>query len=823
MLMTIVRGVLRQARRHPVYVGLDLLGLALGIGVFLSLALLVRYEYSFNAGLPGAERLVRLDERWTEAGVAPMEEADATFHALPFLRRDFPEIEDAVPLLETTFRTGQGGQFTAFNGYETDSSFFRVFGIGLSRGVADDALSQPDGLVLSEKAAMKAFGTLDVLGRRMELNRSGTRSVHVVTGIMTSITGPNLLANAEMVVPIPPEEARTRSCFLYWGSSCGEVFLRLKKPEDIGAIRARMRDFVIRNASGAAGDHVAIGPHPEKIYEIVVVPLREAHFHDAGVDDTEDGVDRNVVNAIGLIGFLALVLGCANTVNLATARAGLRAREVAVRKTLGATRRLLFAQFMGEALFVTALAGIVGLVLCEILTPEIASLTGEAVTVSYGFVLAALPVVVVLTGLASGFHPATVLSGYRPAAVLAAARMPSGGRGAARLRNILVAGQFAIAVAIVICTLVIDRQTAFMRDADRGYVKSGLLIGQPLRGNDVALERRMLDALRSVPGVAAIGFGELEPRPHSMSRSAYKYAGPNGPVDIQILFDRIGPGYFEVYRPRLLAGRWFDPARGQDEGPDADNLRDGTGSFNVVVNAKTIATLGFATPGMAIGQVLTNDGLKARIIGVVDDMRFVSPRDPVSPEIIFFDTLARVPFVDPIPAVRFQGVTRAVMAQRLDRAWASVRPELASSFQPADERMEMYFTGDERRGHLFTLGAVVALLIACMGLYSLAAFSAIRRVHEIGIRKALGASGGQIAALLLRDFLRPVALACVLACPVAWVLMRSWLSGFDQRVPLSPLHFLIAIAGAFLIATLTVLGQTLRVARAEPARALRAQ
>lgn len=823
MLATIVRGAVRQARRHPVHVGLDLFGLALGIGVFLTLMLLVRHEYSFNAGLPDVERLVRLDERWTLSGVAPLEEGEATYRSIPFLHQDFPEIEEAAPLMPTVFRTERDGIFTKFDGYESDPSFFRVFRIGLSRGVAEDALSRPDGLVLSEKAAIKAFGTLDVLGRRIELNRSGVRSVHVVTGIMAPVRGPNVLEGVEMIAPIPAEERRTRSCFLQWGSSCGALFLRLRRAEDIDAIRARIRDFVIRHASGAENDHAAIGPHPEKIYEMLPVKLRETHFHDVGVDNADDGVDRNVVNAIGLIGFLALVLACANTVNLATARAGLRAREVAVRKTLGATRRLLFAQFMGEALFITIVAGIVGLVLCEILTPEIASLTGEAVSISYGFVLAVLPAVIVLSGLASGFHPATILSGYRPAAVLAAARMPSGGRGAARLRNILVAGQFAIAVAIVICTLVIDRQTAFMRDADRGYVKSGLLIGQPLRGDDPVLERKMLDTLRSVPGVAAIGFGELEPAPHSTSRSNYTYAGPNGPVEIQMLFDRVGPGYFGAYRPRLLAGRWFDPARGQDEGPDADNLRDGTGSFNVVVNAKATGTLGFATPALAIGQILTADGLKARIIGVVDDMRFVSPRDPVSPEIIFFDTLARVPFVDPIPAVRFRGVTRAVMAERLDRAWASVRPELASTFQPADERMADFFTGDERRGHIFTVGAVVALLIACMGLYSLAAFSAIRRVHEIGIRKTLGASGGQIAFLLLRDFLRPVALACLLACPVAWVVMRSWLSGFDQRVPLSPLHFLIAIAGAFLIATLTVLGQTFRVARAEPARALRAE
>ena len=823
MIASIFRSVLRQTRRHPLYVGLNIFGLALGIGVFLTLTLLVRYEYSFNAGFTDADRLARMDERWSMPGTTPYESADVSFRAVPFLKQDFPEIEEVVTFTKTNLYVQKNGQFTHFAGQTTDPAFFRMFSLRFLHGNPDTALTRPDGLVLSQRTAMTLFGKYDVLGKSVEINRIGQKTIQVVTGILAAPPSPGLLDDVDMLLPVPPQERLTRSCFRFWGSSCGEILLKFHRPGDIASVNARLPDFVNNRAAGPADDDVSLGPAPTKTYTLSLVPILKMHFHDVNVEDTDNSVEQYVIDSICLIGLLALILGCANAVNLATARAGLRAREVALRKTLGAPRHVLFGQFMGEAMVVSLVAGLCGLAFCEAFTPAIASMTGEAIRVDYGFIGLLLPLVIISSGLASGVYPALVLSGYQPAAILAATRMPAGGRRAALLRNGLVVGQFSIAICIVICTLVIDRQTSFMRNADRGYVRSGLLIGQQMHSQDIGLQRRMMDTLRAIPGVTSVTLGELEPNPHSLTRTTFLHEGSKGRIKVQMLRDRVSSDYRNTYQPHLLAGRWFDTAYGQDDSPSNEEFKNGNGNWNVIINSKAARAFGFEKADDAVGKILRTDAKHFTIIGVIEDIRFSSPRESISPEILFFSSLQRIAFDNPVPAVRFSGVTRTLMAERLDRAWRTLLPDVASHFAPADELMETYYSGDERRGHLFTLGAVAALLIACLGLYGLAAFAAARRVHEIGIRKTLGATAGQTLVLLLQDFLKPVFVACLLACPVSWLLMRQWLNGFDERIALSPALFLLAIGGAALIATCTVLGQTLHLARAEPARALRAE
>jgi len=818
MLGNIFKGVIRQMRRHPLFVGLNVLGLGLGIGVFLTLALIVRYEYGYNSGLADVDRLARVDTVASNAGIPPAEYEALTFHALPFLRQDFPEIVDTARFEPEDIQIRQNGAFVTFNSMLTDPSYLRMFGIRLTAGT-DNALNRPDGLVLSAVAAKRLFGNADALGKIVTVDRSGTISRHTITAIMKGAPGPNFLSDLEMIIPIPPEDGRNAPCFKNWGSYCGMVYLKLSRPSDIASIQSRLRDFVMRRASGT--DSNSIGNHPERTYALNLVPLREARFYDGHIAYASNGADRNVIDGIGVVGLLALALACTNSVNLATARSVLRAREVAIRKTLGGTRATLFAHFIGEAIVLAALSGVIGLALCELLVPQVASLTGEDITIPYLFILALLPVVVLGCGLASGAYPALVLSGTRPASVLAAAKMPSGGRSAARLRDGLVVAQFAIAVTIVIGMVVIHRQTEFLRSADNGFNRSGLLIGSSIPTNDLATLRRMREALRTVPGVQSVAYGILAPRPNNKNRWNYAYDGPHGRVVVQLLRDVIDGGYQNTYRPQVVAGRWFDILHGQDEDPDQHEHPQAVA--NMVINATAASKFGFAKPDDAIGAIIDSDGWKARIIGVIADMRFESPRQPVYPEIIVYNSLKDHAPGQSIPAIRFSGVPEQEMERRLDRAWSGVLPDVYTHFQAPNERMEDYYRADEQRGRIFTLGAVTAVVIAALGLYGLAAFAAARRLHEIGIRKTLGATSGQVIALLLRDFLRPVAIACVIACPIGWAIMRDWLSGFDQRIALGPMAFVIAVAGALAIATLTVLGQTLRLSRAEPARALRTQ
>jgi len=860
MLKTILTSVLRQARRHPLFVGLNVIGLALGLAVFLTLIQLVRHEYATNTGFEGYTHIARLDEHWSEPGTTPYESGDASFRSLAFLSQDYPDILAAAPYMEGRIRvalpaSGAGTQVSSgrevtLHQVITTSPFFRIVTLEFTQGTARDALRRPDGAILTREAAQMLFGTEQVLGRALDTNKNGVKMRAIVTGVIEAPPAPGFMDGLQIITPASPTMQDTRSCFRNWGSSCGEVFVRLRETADIAGLNRSLPAFVARRASGSNSEGSSLGPDPGKTYSLSLMPLAAMHFADITVQNVSDGVSQAVVDSIGLVGVLALVLACANAINLATARAGLRAREVALRKTLGAPRRSLFLHFTGEALVLACFSGLLGLALCEIAVPFMASMTGEAITMDYGFMAFALPALVLTCGLASGLYPALILSGYRPASILAATRMPSGGRRATGLRNALVTGQFAIAICIVICTLVIGQQTDFTRDADKGFAKDGLLVGQPMGTEDMAQQRLMIDRLRLVPGVTAVSLGELKPNPQSESRSTISYNAPGGKINAQLLLDTVTPGYFDTYRPRLLAGRWFDLSHGEDdwpadtqsnpESPSAagapvsaapatpsgqapDSTRTALPMLSVILNEKAVHAFGVDRPEAIIGKTLQGGHRVFRVIGVMADMRFGPPRQALPPTLLRFTTLSHRGLVDPIPAIRYHAVTRPVMEERLDRAWAGVLPDVASHFSPAEDKMAIYYTGDEKRSRLFSAGAGAALFIACLGLYGLAAFAAARRVHEIGIRKTLGATAGQVVVLLLQDFLRPVLLACLLAAPVAFFLMRSWLSGFDERIALGGGVFLAAIGGAMAIATCTVLGQTLRLARSAPARALRAE
>ncbi|MBF0892009.1 ABC transporter permease [Gluconobacter sp. LMG 1744] len=799
MLFTILRSILRQARRQPLYLALNVLGLGLGMAVCLVLTLQVRYEYSFNATIPDAAHVLRLDSHLMFPGSAPQEYADVPFIAFPFLRTDFPQIVDTTRYETEDYQLHNGDRSISADAAMVDPSFFNVIALPLEHGDPRSALSRPDAIVLSADTAQALFGTTDVLGRTLTTDHEGHRSSQTVTGVLARASGPVTIA-PDALTPFPSDEMQ-KPQFTRWGSSSGNIFLHLRSEADRTAIARNLTRFVIDHASGTANDDSSEGVHPERRFALSLVSLRETHFNDLHVVGGDDATDRSVVNILALIGALALLLAVLNAINLATARSGLRAREVAIRKTLGATRKALFVQFVGEAIASTAIGGALALALCEIALP---------------FLLC----VVLLTGLACGIYPALVLSSYQPAHVLAATRMPSGGRGATRLRNGLVIVQFAFAVAFAICTLVVNRQAHFMQSQDLGFARDGILISSDIMTSDIAKQRAILEALRHTPGVVSASLSELTPNIDNRHRFNVTPVGPHR-EDIHVLGDTVVGDYATTYRPRMLAGRWFDNSHGEDDSPGDDAFHKSPGkTWNVVLNRTAVSRLGFASPESAIGTPLKSGPVTLRVIGVMEDMRFVSARDDVSPQITFNSTAA----LDyPHASVRFSGVPENIMKTRLKSAWDPVFPDDPTSFRTVQDRMSTFYITEQRRGWLFSIASGIAIFIACLGLYGLASFTALRRTHEVGIRKALGATTHNVLTLMLGDFLRPVLLACIMAAFPALFVMRSWLSGFHQRIALSWLDFAVVVLVTLLIAALTVLGQTLRLARAEPARALRAE
>jgi len=808
----------RSLARHRLYAALNVLGLAVGIAVFLVLTLDVRFETGFDRWLPEAANTYRLDETIIRSGTAPVQDADTSSVIAPLLAADYPQIVAAARLVESDTAVALGDRIDSEEVNHVDPDFLTVIALPLAQGAAATALSQAGDIVISERIARKYFGSVHVVGRNLSTIEDGGSILHRVSAVMRDLPRDTHL-DIDILEPLTPAFEADHQAFVSWHSESGFTYVRFRNQADARAVQADLPAFLDRRAAGDS--KLKLGPDPSKKRKLRLVPLPAIHFKDADtLDSAKPGVDARVVAALGLVGVFALLIAALNYVNLATARSALRAREVAMRKVLGATRPVLLAQFLAEAIAMTFLAALAGCALTELALPAMNAAGGTSLTLHYWGPDGMAPAILVLTlviGLAAGLYPALVLANFQPAEILSAARMPGGGRLGGRVRAALVALQFAAAIIVGISTLVIGAQAKFMHDADRGFKRDGLILVDSLEGKE--LDQRqgaILDALRATPGVERVTVSDREPASGNDSFSSVTRPGWTG-VPAQAELETVGPDYAQTYGAALVAGRMFDAAHADDDIADLDDQTLQAQGHNVLINERAVKAFGFRDAAAAIGQRVRarNPGT---IVGVLRDMRFMSPRQPIDPTIYSYDS-RQIEYG--VAAVRYHGVDTPEMMQRMREAWRRLVPEEPFVARTAEARLSNYYVPDEQRARLFTIGAVLAMAVGCLGLYGLASFTTARRVKEIGIRKTLGASTADILRLLIGQFLRPVLVANLVAWPLAFFAMRSWLSGFDQRIGLSPLYFLAATLLTLVIALATVTGQALAVARAEPAKALR--
>ncbi|HET9511508.1 MAG TPA: FtsX-like permease family protein, partial [Sphingomonas sp.] len=555
------------------------------------------------------------------------------------------------------------------------------------------------------------------------------------------------------------------------------------------------------------------GGKPSDMQHLTLLPLADLHLEPQGIDSSSA---RTTVVTLGLVGVLTLLIAVVNYINLATARAGLRAREVAMRKVLGADRGTLIRQFLGEAVLTVAIAALGGLILAELGLPLVNAAGGLSLTIPYGVVVPGLALLTVVVGVLAGVYPAILLSRFPAAAVLASARSPGGGRTGTRIRELLVIGQFGLAIAFMIGTAVLVAQTRHVRTTDLGFQRDGLLVLPSTADPAVPKDRlpSILTAIRALPQVkdatvsnAAVG-GSGETNNANMPLPGVAGSGPS------LTWVRASARFFETHNARLLAGRWFDDAHGGDD----ITGRKGTDPTNIVINRRALTPLRFRTAEEAIGKTLGGDRPRT-IIGVVDDLRFDTPRIAIPPTYYIYHGKPE-DIETSVTTLRVSGDPRAAMKD-LQALWQRMVPQVPFDAKTADDRLTDFYEADDRATRLFGIGAGLAVLIGCVGLWGLASFNTQRRVKEIGIRKTLGASSVDIVKLLVGQFLRPVLIANLVAWPLAFFAMRTWLAGFEDAIALSPLFFAGATVVALLVAVLTVLGQSLRASRAAPAWALR--
>lgn len=802
MLKNVLLTFWRVTVRHPLYAGLNMLGLSFGIAVFVTLSLYAHFETSFENWLPDADKIYDLGTTWTLQGRPESPTTTSMGGLIDQLHEDYPDIV-ATRIWEQSANVHLGSDVVGEKEQLVDPDFFKLFDLPLVAGDKNGALD-PGKIMLTQSMARKYFGRTDVVGDTLRLADSEGSGSYVVSAVLRDLPR-NTDRNFDFVRLLTPESHKDMSQYwAHWGSTTLLTFLRFETQTQADHFQAGMDEFVDRK--GESESRPGIPYHT--IEKLRLHKLRDLHLR------TPESAAAVVT--LALVGLLSFFIAAINFINLATARAGMRAREVAVRRTLGATGLDLRLQFLGEALLTTLVAAIAGLSIVELCLPVINAAGGLDISLDYrehGGFLALLLLAVLGLGLAAGIYPAFVLSSFRPAQVLASSRSPSGGRAGIRLREGLVVVQFAVVIAFFVLTWGFQSQIDHMKTADVGFRRDGLMI---VPADDSALTAPMKQSLKTafeqVPGVTLVGFGNSAAGYDDLTNGTnIKLPGDTG-AETNLTYSTVGPNFFAVYDVKLLAGRLLDEAHG-DVVPS-----DETAPANVVISRKAMEEIGVRSPEDAIGKVMYNGKQPLQIVGVIETLMFRSPKDENLPMYYYFNRELKN---NQVFAVRYEGVSESEMRHRLSVAWQSAAPEVPPAPISARGNMEKYYRDDSERSHLFGIGALVAALVGCIGLYGMASFSTSRRMLEVAVRKVLGASRGSIVGLLVGQFLRPVLLANLIAAPVGYLVLSNWLQQFNDRIPISATPFLAGGGTALLVALGTVSALAFASANTRPGYALR--
>ena len=706
----------------------------------------------------------------------------------------------------------------------TDPNFLQVVPLPLVSGDPRTLLSHPDGIVVSQRIAKKYFGDADPIGKIVTVGRGGcgndaactnTQVTLRVVGVMRDLPH-NTQIEADILMPNTSLADRmdqdTKKNWLSNNSSFGYVTLAP------GADPARVLPKLKPILDGA----IDISRFTDiKIPGSKILEPRLVHFQDAHLStDRYGGMHApgswTVLYGISIIGVLILLVACFNFMNLATARATMRAREISLRKALGATRQQLVLQFLGESVLMSLIALVFALALVEVLLPAYGSFLGVPLALHYlqdWRQSLCILAVTVAAGLVSGTYPALVLSGFRPANVLRANQ--SGGSGSGRLRAILVVLQFAISIGLGIAAIVVFEQIDFARHVDLGFRRDHIVV----TGTGGRLTP---EGTKSFSEVLARGPGIL-----NVARSSFMaFSGDNNtlptqkPGDPQFLSPThisVSPEYFNLYGIKILAGRVLSDRRSEDEffdPNDADYVAKNEG-HNLMINAALAKALGYA-PSDIIGKSFIFGKSHMRVIGVVADTLVDGVRSPVMQTVYVYRPKQMWTLSIRIQAGREQEATAYV-----DRVSRSFVHNVAMQRTFLDDSYEKLYQADKRQGTVFAFFVGIAIFIACLGLFGLAAFMAGRRTKEIGIRKVFGARDRDVVFLLLWQFSVPILIANLIAWPIAWYYLHDWLNGFAYRITLSPFYFVGVGVSALVIGWATILSHALHVARANPIHALR--
>jgi putative ABC transport system permease protein len=793
MIKNYLRVALRNLWRHKGFSFLNIMGLTIGMSACFLVFLYVKFELSYDDFHSKGDRIYRI--------VTDIINPSETLHlsdaapAMPVAaKRDFPEIEKTVRFDPGNMLVRRGElKIQEENMAYADSTFFEIFDFPLLKGDPVTALRDPYSVVLSETAAKKYFGTADPMGQHLLLTDQNNPAT--VTGIMKDMPENSELKEDMLVAGYSGAGDSSRD--QNWGGFGDLSYFLLKPNTDAHALQKKFPAFLDHHIGKFMKEN-------NQTYEYILEPLKDVYLKSTR-GGTASGNLTNVY-VFSIVGAFILLIAGINFVNLTTARSMERAREVGIRKVIGAERMQLTAQFLGESVILCLIAFVLSVGLCALLVPSFNFLAGKTISTGIfhhpGYMLTLLAIGVGI-GLLAGLYPALVLSGFQPIVVLKG-RFASGNKGML-LRKSLVVSQFTISIGLIVATLLVSVQLNYMRHQELGFSKEQELVLDTQGDNH---KDALKENIRGLRGVSSVAMSSNTPGSGAMN--AYSIIqNQKGVMQIcspDLFF--VDFDYIPQYQMKLLAGRPFSRAFGSDT------------SQAMILNEAAVRMLGYHSPQDAIGRDFSQWGRKGKIIGVVKDFHYQSLRQTIRPLSMRID-----PGGCSMISVKVQTADLKKTITSIERSWKTIIPYRPFSYFFVDDMFDRQYRAEDRFGRLFLYFAVLAIFISCLGLLGLASYSTLQRTKEIGVRKVLGASVGGIVRLLSKDFLVLVGVAFLVATPVSFFLMKGWVDGFAYRINIYSAWWIFAIGGlaAAVIAMLTISLQSIRAALTNPVKSLRSE
>ena len=796
----------RQLFRNKMYSTIKIGGFAIGIAVCMLIALFIRDELSYDRHISDSQNMFMVVKEYHENG----DIEKYTWFAPPFanaILEDFPEVTNTGRML---FGEGFGAGHANIrkagemrNYYDdgfayADQSILEIFNFPMVYGNLQEALSKPQSMVLTKSKAEMLFPGINPVGEVIFID-DNTERPYTIGGVIDDL----------------PKSSTVKFNYLWslkdrefwsgeqgsWGSNNYQVFVKLKPGTDLDNLNPRLKEIgqkyilpTYKRAGYADAEEIVNSIH------FSLLPITDLHLFSADVNDPFIKSDIKYVLIFGLIALFILGLACINFINLSTAKSANRAKEVGLRKTIGSTRGNLIGQFLTESVLYSLLSFILAIGLATLLLPYFNQIAQKSIVLPWNtyWFIPTLLVLSMMVGIAAGLYPAFYLSAFRPASVLKGNL--SMGSKSSRLRNILVVLQFTASIILIIGTFVVYQQMSFILNRKVGFDKDQVVLLQSpyLLNNNLESFRAALSAIPEVKSISYSGYLPVSGSTRNGNtwwnegkiQTDAGISGQNWMVDHH---------YIETLGIELVKGRNFSEELSSD-------------SSAMVINERMAKALGIAED--PIGKKITN-GDDYTVIGVVADFNYESLTEPLQP------LAMRLGNNNTTAAIKLNTQQVPTTLNKVRQTWESMAPNQPFIYEFLDQRFAGMYAGVKRIRNILTSFAILAVVIACLGLFGLSVFMVEQRNKEISVRLVLGARVAQIVSMLSFNFLKPILLALVLAIPVAWYVMQEWLNGFEDTPGLSPQLFLLAGTAAIFIALITISFQSLKAAYSNPVNGLR--